>query len=126
MDLKSLRRQKPRKRSRILTKLFDQRLDSFPAQTFENRPKFYHTRAGGHRRPKIHAVAVFAPLKIRSRSLERAHQCFAMPAENNTAVIGNIESLVCVERPRVRHFDALTSFAHRRQHARPKAECAIN
>jgi len=69
---------------------------------------------------------VFAPLKIGSRSLERARQCFAMPAENDAAVVGNIECLVCVERPRVCHFNALTNFAHRWQHARRKTECAVD
>src|SRR5438874_7483964 len=110
----------------MFTKLFDQTLDSFPAQALENGPEFYHTRPGGHRRPKIHAVTVFAPLKIGSGSLERAHQCFAMPAKDDAAVVRNIEGLVCVERPGVRRFDALTNFAHRWQHARPKAECAVD
>ena len=49
-----------------------------------------------------------------------------MPAKNDTAVVGNIEGLVCVERPGVRHFNAVASFAHRWQHARPKAECAVD
>src|SRR5262245_8046288 len=69
---------------------------------------------------------MFAPLKIGSRSLERAHQCFAMPAKNDTAVVGNIEGLVCVERPGVCQFNALANFVHRWQHARPKAECAVD
>src|SRR5262249_3389003 len=51
---------------------------------------------------------------------------FAMPAENDTAVVRNIESLVCVERPGVRHFNAVASFSHRWQHARPKTECAVD
>src|SRR5438874_5375336 len=109
----------------MFTKLFDQTLDSFPAQALENGPEFYHTRPGGHRRPKIHAVTVFAPLKIGSRSFERAHQCFAMPAKNDAAVVRNIEGLVRVERPRIRHFNALTNFAHRWHRAGPKAECAV-
>src|SRR6185369_17436349 len=71
------------------------------------------------------AVAVFAPLKIGSRGLERAHQRFAMPAENDAAVVRNIERLVGVERPGVRHFDPVASFAHRWQHARPKPECPV-
>ena len=49
-----------------------------------------------------------------------------MPAKNDAAVVGNIERLVCVERPGVRHFKAVASFAHRWQRARPKAECAVD
>src|SRR3954452_10966254 len=64
-----------------------------PAQGLENGPEFYHARSRGHRRPKIHAVTVFAPLKIGGRSFERAHQCFAMPTKNDTAVVRNIEGL---------------------------------
>src|SRR6187401_2720995 len=101
-------------------------LHSLPAQGLENGPEFYHTRPSGHRRPKIHAVAVFAPLKIGSRSLERAHQCFAMPAENDAAVVRNVEGLVRVERPGVRHFNAVASLVHRWQRACPKAECTID
>src|SRR5439155_25974282 len=49
-----------------------------------------------------------------------------MPAKNDAAVVGNIERLVCVERPGVRHFNAVASFALRWQRARPKAECAVD
>src|SRR5436190_14345709 len=97
-----------------------------PTQGLENGPEFYHARSRRHRRPKIHAVTVFAPLKIGGRSLERAHQCFAMPAKNDTAIVRNIEGLVRVERPRVRHFNAVATFAHRWHRARPKAECAVD
>src|SRR5262245_14571168 len=100
--------------------------DSFPAVGLENDPEFYHTRSSGHRRPKVHAITVVAPLKIGSRSLEGAHQCFAMPAKNDTAVVGNIESLVCVQRPGVRHLNTIATFPHRWQHPRPKAESAVD
>src|SRR5215475_14321470 len=100
--------------------------DSFPAQGLQNGPEFYHARSSGHRRSKVHAVTMFAPLKIGSRSLEGTHQCFAMAAKNDTTVVGNIKGLVCVERPGVRHFNSVASFAHRRQHSRPKPECAID
>src|SRR4029453_14731199 len=49
-----------------------------------------------------------------------------MPAKNDTAVVWNIKGLVCVERPGVRHFNAVASFVHRWQHAPPKAECAVD
>src|SRR5881394_3219288 len=97
-----------------------------PTQGLANGPEFYHARSRGHRWPKIHTVTVFAPLKIGGRSLERAHQCFAMPAENDAAVVRNIEGLVCVERPRIRHFNSVASFPHRWQRAGPKAECAVD
>jgi len=99
MDLKILFDQQPGEESRVLAKLFDQLLYSFAPESFQDCPELDDASSVGHRRSEIHAIAMFAPLKIRGRRFEGARQRFAIPAKDHAAVVRNIERLVRVHRP---------------------------
>ena len=125
VDLKFLIGEPLRNFSRLFAKLFNEALNACAAQGFEHRPKLDDASPVRHRRPEIHAVTMFAPLEIGGRSFKSIRERFAVAAENDPAVVWNIERLVRIERPRIGFFNSFAHFAHRRNGAGPHPESAV-